>query len=744
MTYRETSDYTVYEVGGGQSLDLVIHRGKSVSDIAATVLDAVYAQNGPFAWHDGTAYNPLGHIVKDGTLIQRSQSTGKWSAFVVPTAGRPYIGRIDPANVSGIKLAFQSTPQIVRDGRTWVNATAEGTPADVKRSTQRSAIGVKPDGTVVLVTTKRGYTLDQLAALMVSLGCVEALNLDGGGSVTRNVGRAPKTGYERPVSAAIIVKKSKEAVKPMPTPILVIDPGHGGADPGATANGLREKDFTLQISMYQYARLQQLGVPVILTRKEDVTLDPGPRAKLVKESGAKYCISNHINAGGGRGVETIHSIYSNGKLARKLFDAVVAAGQTGRRVFTRTLPNNPRLDYYYMHRDTGAVETVILEYAFIDNGEDVARLQANWQAWAEAVVKAFCEFVGHPYTPPKNSGNTPPESLTEALDVLVREGIVSSPEYWIANAVAGKTVSGEYAALLIENTAKKLEEMRNEIDRLEKSDCAPCGPDCDCDGRAGDRGDGGTDSDGSGGDPSGDSGTGNPGEHPKEPVNYPPCFLGLPGPCVRADGTIDWKGEKPAEEPEQPIQPTPSLPSWDETIERVKNATVYLSVKHFNYGTGWHIGNGFIVTAAHVVHNQDQLYVWYRNTGKRNFYAQKVAIHPLADLAIYRVPEDDRHRLPVALQIARELPPVGTPLALVGHEKRGNWIHETGGTLENPRINANGKHYFTLGGEYKADGGNSGGPVFMQDGTIVGILILNDRTCVDLTKYLDWIEEYTK
>jgi len=234
---------------------------------------------------------------------------------------------------------------------------------------------------------------------------------------------------------------------------------------------------------------------------------------------------------------------------------------------------------------------------------------------------------------------------------------------------------------------------------------------------------------------------------PETPANYPSCFLGLPGPCKRDDGTIDWKGQTPPpgyEEAKPKPQPEPDLPSWDETIERVKDATVYLSVKHFNYGTGWHIGNGYIITAAHVVHNQDELYVWYRNTGKRNFYAQKVAIHPLADLAIYRVPEDDRHRLPVALQIARELPPEGTELALVGHEKRDNWVHETGGKLENPRINANGKYYFTLGGEYKADGGNSGGPVFTQDGTVVGILILNDRTCVDLTKYLDWIEEHTK
>ena len=55
---------------------------------------------------------------------------------------------------------------------------------------------------------------------------------------------------------------------------IVIDPGHGGSDPGAVGNGMKEKDYTLLISKYMYDRFKELGVPVKLKKDSDVTLSP--------------------------------------------------------------------------------------------------------------------------------------------------------------------------------------------------------------------------------------------------------------------------------------------------------------------------------------------------------------------------------------------------------------------------------------------------------------------------------------
>ena len=78
---------------------------------------------------------------------------------------------------------------------------------------------------------------------------------------------------------------------------------HGGDDPGALGNNLKEKDLTLQAAQYMYKRLQELGVPVAITRDSDVTLDRNERvSKILNAFGNDpnvIVVSNHINAGGG-------------------------------------------------------------------------------------------------------------------------------------------------------------------------------------------------------------------------------------------------------------------------------------------------------------------------------------------------------------------------------------------------------------------------------------------------------------
>lgn len=86
---------------------------------------------------------------------------------------------------------------------------------------------------------------------------------------------------------------------------VVVDAGHGGADPGAVSSGLQEKDFTLEASLYMYERLQELGIPAVLTRDYDENLSREERLRRANEafggSSNAILISNHINAGGGEG-----------------------------------------------------------------------------------------------------------------------------------------------------------------------------------------------------------------------------------------------------------------------------------------------------------------------------------------------------------------------------------------------------------------------------------------------------------
>ena len=88
--------------------------------------------------------------------------------------------------------------------------------------------------------------------------------------------------------------------------IVIIDPGHGGFDPGGGSNKYwKEKDLNLKISKYIYNRLRELGIRTALTRYDDTTLTPNERINVVKTLAmgepTGILISNHINSGGGKG-----------------------------------------------------------------------------------------------------------------------------------------------------------------------------------------------------------------------------------------------------------------------------------------------------------------------------------------------------------------------------------------------------------------------------------------------------------
>lgn len=185
---------------------------------------------------------------------------------------------------------------------------------------------------------------------------------------------------------------------------IVIDPGHGGDDPGASGNGIIEKNLTLDISKYMYDRLKKLGIPVTLTRTTDETVDPTERVNRILDAYGDnsnvIVVSNHINAGGGDGAEVIYALRNNSNLSNLILNNLESAGQNVRDAFQRRLPSDTSKDYYFIHRNTGKTQPVIVEYGFLDSTlDDVNQLKNNYKDYAEAVVKALAEYTGVKYVP---------------------------------------------------------------------------------------------------------------------------------------------------------------------------------------------------------------------------------------------------------------------------------------------------------------------------------------------------------
>lgn len=186
---------------------------------------------------------------------------------------------------------------------------------------------------------------------------------------------------------------------------VIIDPGHGGTDSGATGNNLLEKDYNLLISKYMYDRFKELGIPVAITRDSDTTLSPTDRVNTILNkfgnSSDVILISNHVNSGGGEGAEVIYALRNRDTLAKRILENIGATGQETRKYYQRRLPSDTSKDYYFIHRNTGNLEPLIVEYGFIDSAKDVEFLKENYKELAEAVIAAVANYIGVPYTPPE-------------------------------------------------------------------------------------------------------------------------------------------------------------------------------------------------------------------------------------------------------------------------------------------------------------------------------------------------------
>lgn len=183
---------------------------------------------------------------------------------------------------------------------------------------------------------------------------------------------------------------------------VVIDAGHGGNDSGASGNGIIEKEYTLKIAQYIHERLDELGIENTLIRNSDVTIEPADRVSMILApygSGSDVLVvSNHINAGGGEGAEIIYSLRNPDTFSKRIATEFENNGRQVRKYYQRRYPSDSSKDYYFIHRNTGNTEAVIVEYGFLDNVNDAELLKKYWKDYAEAVVKAIAEYLGYNYS----------------------------------------------------------------------------------------------------------------------------------------------------------------------------------------------------------------------------------------------------------------------------------------------------------------------------------------------------------
>lgn len=183
---------------------------------------------------------------------------------------------------------------------------------------------------------------------------------------------------------------------------IYIDPGHGGANPGATYGKRKESEDVFALAQAVADRLSAVpGVAVKLSRTADTDPELDARTKEANAWGADYFISIHRNAfvpNGASGIEAW--IYSkaaiNGDAYQKA-QRIVDSLSTVTRLKNRGVKlGAPKYRDYAVNRDS-KMTSCLVEVGFVDNDKDNAAFDRTFDAMADTIAEAVCVNTGLKY-----------------------------------------------------------------------------------------------------------------------------------------------------------------------------------------------------------------------------------------------------------------------------------------------------------------------------------------------------------
>ena len=277
-------------------------------------------------WDDNGA---IGTIWQNSELV-RNEGTGY--GFGIDKNGGFGFG--DPWNTDWQNY-ITGYPALIKDGK----RLSDSVDSYVMQSnTKRSIIASAGDKLYFIAADC--MTVEQLRTALLNFGAYNAINLDGGGSsrlmIADKAINSPTDDRKCPNAIAVWLKKDnkQEDNNTMTTKKVFLGVGHGGKDPGAVANGMKEADINLSIALACRDELIRHGVEVKMSRISD---EDDPISEEIQECNSfnpDLAVDIHTNAGGGYGFEVYHTIYGGvGKtLAENINAEVIAAGQNSRGV----------------------------------------------------------------------------------------------------------------------------------------------------------------------------------------------------------------------------------------------------------------------------------------------------------------------------------------------------------------------------------------------------------------------------
>lgn len=244
---------------------------------------------------------------------------------------------------------------------------------------------------------------------------------------------------------------------------IVIDPGHGGRDPGAIGpTGLQEKVVNLAVAKL-VAEILAPVAEVKLTRDTDIALgatlkaDLLARVKVAEDWEADLVICIHCNSSASSAAHGGEVYTSPGQTQADILATCII------RAMEAALPEvTIRKDFSDGDSDKEAAFMVLMEtnmpavlpeLAFISNPteEDLLENPTFQVRAARAIAEGTAAYLGMQLPAP-----APSDPVANAVAVLQAAGIINSPDYWLEHGRPGKLADGQYVGQLLQATAKKI------------------------------------------------------------------------------------------------------------------------------------------------------------------------------------------------------------------------------------------------------------------------------------------------
>lgn len=252
-----------------------------------------------------------------------------------------------------------------------------------------------------------------------------------------------------------------------------IDAGHGGKDPGAVGNGLKEKDIALTVSLgvKQCLEAEYEGVKVQLTRSTDVFLELKERTDAANKVGADLLVSIHCNAGGGAGgFESFR--YTGASAASRSLQNVLHTEIMALMKPFGVIDRGQKAGNLHMCRES-RMPAVLTENLFIDVTSDAAKLkrQEVIDTLIDGHVSGIAKYLGlkkkegEPVSNPTRDINVVSPWAAAAWEEMTKNG-------YIDGSRPRASVTREENAVMINRLRKNLLQLiagnREQLSNLEK------------------------------------------------------------------------------------------------------------------------------------------------------------------------------------------------------------------------------------------------------------------------------------